>query len=121
MRMFLMVFLLFALHCGVLYLIWYKFKQPSYVAMLDRLYKEFPNCEFVILYGAKSKKPYGFTFEPKLSMLLIVDMESLNRFHRPPEPMIASPLGTDEIHEFELIDYIKEKLNVPQSRHPNSG
>lgn len=121
MRMFLMVFLLFAVYCAVLYLIWDKIKQPSYVTMLDRLHKEFPNCQFIILYGAKSKKPYGFTFEPKLSMLLIVDMETLNRFHMPPEPMVTTPVGLEEIPEFELIDYIKEKLNVPQSRHPNSG
>lgn len=115
MRMFLMVFLMFAAYCGFLAAIWYKFKKPSYLSMMDKLQREFPNCQFVILYGAKSKRPYGFTFEPKLSMLLIVDMESLNSYHTPPEPMLTTSVGTEEIPEFELIDYIKEKLNVPQS------
>lgn len=121
MRMFPMIFLLLAAYGMVMYGLWRAFRTPSYPDLLSRIRKEYPNCEFVILYGIRTKRPYGFTFDPKLSMLLIVDMESLNRFHRPPEPMVTSPVGTDEIPEFELIDYIKEKLNVPESRHPNSG
>lgn len=121
MRMFPMIFLMLVAYGLVLYWLWSMFRTPDYRTMLDRLQRDYPNCQFVVLYGAKSKRPYAFTLEPKLSMLLIVDMESLNRYHTPPEPMVTTAIGTDTIPEFELIDYIKEKLNVPESRHPNSG
>lgn len=119
MRMFSMIFLLLAIYGAILYGLWCMFRRPDYRTMLERLQKEYPNCRFIVLYGSRTKKPYGFTLEPKLGILLIVDMESLNRFNVPPEMMMEAAVGTETIPEFELIDYIKEKLNVPTTRCPD--
>lgn len=112
MRMFLMVFLLFALYCGVLFRIWYKFKQPSY-GYVDRLYKEFPNCEFVILYGAvKLKRPYGFTFEPN-RRCLIVDMESPQSLPQASRAYDSFHWGLTRFMSSSWIDYIKGETQCP--------
>lgn len=119
--MFLIAILILTAYAAVLYWIYSVMRKPKYHEMLAHLAKEYPNCRFVILYGARSKRPYAFTFDPKLSILLIVDMESFNRFSVPPEAMRESAMSTEDIPEFELIEYIKEKLNVLTTRYPNSN
>lgn len=103
-----------AVYCGVMYLFFRVVRQKPYKETVQAMEREFPNCQFVILYGVESLKPYGFTWEPKLGMLLIVDIQTTTQFSRVPERVSEVPGGLP-IASDDIPDLIKEKLNVPQS------